>query len=69
MTKNTLKKALLVYALTKQHYEPHSHVNCMRYIYRNVIVKQYPMCESAYFRLIKIAEKHLGVKIKIKDTI
>lgn len=56
-TCNTLKKAKLVQKLTAAHYEPGRQDRCKRAVYRNVVVKVYPMSERTFFRLLSLSVK------------
>lgn len=51
-THNTVLRAKKVQELTAQHYEPGRHDRCKKWVYRNVIVKIYPMSERTFFRLL-----------------
>jgi hypothetical protein len=51
---NTVKKAKLIQELVARYYEPGRQDRCLLWVYRNVVVKQYPMCERTYFRYLKI---------------
>lgn len=51
---NTVKKAKLIQEIVARNYEPGRQDRCLLWVYRNVVVKQYPMCERTYFRYLRI---------------
>jgi hypothetical protein len=55
MHKNTVKKAKLIKAIVDEHYEPMSHRNSLRDIWRNKVVKVYPISEATFYRLVEYA--------------
>jgi hypothetical protein len=53
-TQNTVKKAKLIQELVARNYEPGRQDRCLSWVYRNVIVKQYPMSQRTFFRYWRI---------------
>jgi len=54
MTENTLKKAKLIQDLAAEHYEQGRQDRCYLWVYRNVILKRYPMSERSFWRYMSI---------------
>lgn len=52
---NTKERAMLVKRIVDEHYQPESHQYSMLNIYRNHIVKQYPMSQATFYRLVRYA--------------
>ncbi len=51
---NTLKKALKVRAIVELHYEPGRQDRNRRWVFRNVVVKTYPMSERTFWRYMSL---------------
>lgn len=52
MNENTRKKAVLVQELVRKHYEAGRQDKCLRWVYRNYVAKQIPMCERTFWRYV-----------------
>lgn len=52
---NRKKKAFLIKAIVDEHYQPNSHKGSLRDIWRNHVVKVYPMSEVTFYRYIEYA--------------
>lgn len=52
---NFCKKAMLVKQIVDEHYQPQSHKGCMLDIYRNHVVKVYPMSIPTFYRYMGYA--------------
>jgi hypothetical protein len=52
MNKNTMEKRRLVRELVARHYEPGRQDRCKRWVYRNVVLRIYPMSERTFYRYI-----------------
>ena len=55
MHTNTIERAKLIKAIVDEYYEPMSHKNCLRDIWRNKVVKVYPISEVTFYRLVEYA--------------
>jgi hypothetical protein len=56
---NTLKQAELIARIIKQHYEPGRQDRNLRWIYRNHILKTYPISERTYWRYVSLMKATL----------
>lgn len=52
MNKNTRKKALIVQKMVQEHYQPERQDRCKLWVWRNVVVKQFPMSERTFWRYL-----------------
>jgi hypothetical protein len=54
MHHNIIDRAMLVKRMVDSLYQPQSHKGCMLDIYRNHVVKVYPMSEQTFYRYMRI---------------
>lgn len=54
MHHNIIDRAMLVKRMVDRLYQPQSHKGCMLDIYRNHVVKVYPMSEQTFYRYMRI---------------
>ncbi|MBR3572842.1 MAG: hypothetical protein IKN99_06270 [Bacteroidales bacterium] len=54
MHHNVVDRAMLVKRMVDRLYQPQSHKGCMLDIYRNHVVKVYPMSEQTFYRYMRI---------------
>jgi hypothetical protein len=51
---NTLRKAQMIRRLVDQHYEPGRHDRNRKWVYRNIVVKAYPMSLTTFWRYMRL---------------
>jgi hypothetical protein len=51
---NTVKKAMKIQALVRQHYKEGRQDRCKLWVYRHIIVKEYPMGIRTFYRYMSI---------------
>lgn len=66
-TAYTLRKALLIKKIVDDHYEPGRQDRCRMWVFRNFIIKQYPMSERTFRRMLVIAQEHQDKITKIQQ--
>lgn len=54
MHHNVIERAMIVKRMVDGLYQPQSHKGCMLDIYRNHVVKSYPMSEPTFYRYMRI---------------
>lgn len=54
MHHNIIDRAMLVKRKVDKLYQPQSHKGCMLDIFRNHVVKEYPMSEQTFYRYMRI---------------
>jgi hypothetical protein len=64
-SKNGMRRAHIVQAIVAQYYEPERHDRCKRWIFRNIIVKQYPMSERTFWRYISMQENEYSNQLTL----
>jgi hypothetical protein len=63
--KNIIQRAAMVLGLVHQYYQPERHDRCKRWIFRNIIVKQYPMSERTFWRYISMQENEYSNQLTL----
>ena len=53
---NLTLRAIIVKRMVDSSYEAGRHDRCKRWVYRNIVMKVYPMSERTFFRYLRIAE-------------
>lgn len=65
---NTLKKAMKVRTLVELHYEPGRQDRNRRWVFRNVVVKTYPMSERTFWRYMSLTRDQQMQDDELFDT-
>jgi len=52
--KSTIARALEIQRIVSEHYEPGRQDRCKSWIYRNIVKKQYAICERTFFDYLSI---------------
>lgn len=60
MSNNTLKRALLIRSLVEQYYEPGRQDRNRSWVFRNVIVKIYPISERTFWRYMSLTREKMN---------
>ncbi|KAA6342197.1 hypothetical protein EZS27_010051 [termite gut metagenome] len=54
MRHNTIERAIKVRELVKEHYEEGRQDRCKLWVFRHIIVKQYPMSVRTFYRYLSM---------------
>ena len=65
---NTMRKARMIRQLVDEHYEPGRQDRNRKWVYRNIVVKIYPMSLTTFWRYMRLTRTEADPSDKTNDA-